>query len=273
MTKTNSRTRKLAHALSWVLSLAVVWAICLSCITAFAAGDGLTQSVTVKQEVVGSPTKTTYTYYLMPMEKGNPMPSEKDGGKLENGLYKFTLKGNDSAKFNLTFTEPGTYNYELRRTEPAPDGDTVTPTIHPFGYIVKQGESGLEIIPFTCYDEYMEIRDVNGNPAEIVLTNTLEKTTGCNCDKNGSCNCKTDGCKCGSTCTCKNCTKSSSSGGSSSGSKTSGGTSNGTGTRAQSKNTGDPYQIGTYVAILVVSGGALIAIAVLKRKREKDEDF
>ena len=125
---------------TWALVLALVWAICLSCVTAFAAGDGLTQCVTVKQEVVGSPTKTTYTYYLMPMEKGNPMPSEKDGGKLENGQYKFTLKGNDSAKFYLTFTEPGTYNYELRRTEPAPDGDTVTPTIHPFGYKVLQGE-------------------------------------------------------------------------------------------------------------------------------------
>lgn len=270
MVKTNKLFGK---TLSLLLSLAVVLAICLSCLTAFAADGGLTQSVTVKQAVSGSPAKTTYTYYLMPMETDNPMPSEKDGGKLEDGLYKFTLKGNDSAKFYMTFTEPGTYNYELRRTEPAPDGDTVTPTIHPFGYKVIQGESGLEVIPFTCYDTYMEIRDKDGKPAEIVLTNTLEKTTSCDCDKSGSCNCKTDGCKCGSTCTCKNCSKSTSGGGSSSGSKTSGGTNSGTGTRAQSKNTGDPYQIGTWVAILVVSGGALIAIAVLKRKRDKDEDF
>lgn len=143
---------------------------------AFAADKVQTQCVTVKQSVSGTPSKTTYTYYLMPMEKGNPMPTESDGGKLEEGLYKFTLKGTDSAKFHLKFTEPGTYNYELRRTEPVPDGDTVSPTVHPFGYKVKaDAEGNLEIIPFTCYDVYMEIVDDNGKPLEIVLNTTLEK--------------------------------------------------------------------------------------------------
>lgn len=305
MTKINTRTTKL---ISTLLSLAVTLAICLSCMAAgigatraFAASDEVKQCVTVKQTVNGSPSKTTYTYYLMPMEKGNPMPSSADGGKLENGLYRFTLKENDSAKFYLTFTEPGTYNYELRRTEAVPEDDVVTPTIHPFGYkVTRLADGTLEVIPFTCYDVYMEIRGEDGKPTEIVLANTISKSGGGSSvtpsdgkdgkdgqdgkdgkdgekgekgdpgengtngidgkdganGKNGTNGTNGTNGKDGKTVYVSNGTK----------------TTTGTATRAGRTNTGDPYQIGLWIGLIVVAAGGLIAVAVIRRKKEKDED-
>lgn len=239
-------------------------------VAAFAA-DSYTQCVTVNQSVKGSPSKTTYTYYLMAMEKGNPMPE----GTGSDGLYKFTLEGDDTAKFYLTFTEPGTYNYELRRTEAAPNGDEVSPNVHPFGYRVK---ANGEIIPFTCYDAYMEIRDSDGNPTEIVLNNNISSASSCDCESKDGCKCDSSSrCKCSSKCNCKNCSGSSSSG-SSSGSKS--GTSSGTGkttstgtTKTGSRvNTGDPYQLGLWIGLITVSIGGLVIIGIVKRKKEKDEN-
>lgn len=256
--------RKLALAVLIALSMLIVITL-----PTFATGKGLTQCVTVTQTVSGSPTKTDYTYYLMPMEKGNPMPSEEDGGKLEDGLYKFPLKGNDTAKFNLTFTAPGTYNYELRRTEAAPEGDTVTPTIHPFGYKVKEAADGtFEIIPFTCYDVYMEIVDKDGKPLEIVLTNKLEKpeptTDKGNPGKDGT-----------------NGTNGKNGADGTNGTNGRNGTNGTNGTSTiktitqtvgKAINTGDPNHILLWGGLVLVSAGALIAILIVRRKKEKDNE-
>lgn len=285
MTKNSLRKAllPLLLTLSMLLSLSVA---------AFAAGDGLKQCVTVSQTVSGSPSKTTYTYYLMPMEKGNPMPSEADGGKLEDDFYKFTLKDNDSAKFYLTFTEPGTYTYEIRRTEAVPEGDTVTPTIHPFGYKVKAAEDGtLEVIPFTCYDAYMEIVDENGKPLEIKLSNLISKgepstdkdDKGDKGDKGEPGQDGKDG-KDGSNGTDgkngtngkngtdgKNGTNGTNGRNGTSGTNGTNGTS-GTTIRGGRTNTGDPYQVGLWVGLVVLSAGGLIAIAYVRRKKAKDEE-
>lgn len=278
---------------TWALVLALVWAICLSCVSMAASeGKTFTQTVEVTQTIKNSPTKTKYVYVLTPEKSTSPMP---EGSK--NGTYSFTLNGADKHSFDITFdaTKEENYVYDLTRTEVAPDGEEVTPESHKFGYWVHEDSDGnMVIIPYTCYDNHMVIwdeTDDDGNPIGITLVNAVsaepeESGKNCDCDDKDGCQCSKTECNCSSSCSCKNCnggsssSNSSSSSGSraaaaaasgiSSGSGTSTGTGNSkTGSRV---NTGDPYQIGLWIGLIVVSVGGLAIVGIIKRKKEKDDN-
>lgn len=325
----NKTSRKGFARMTWALVLALVWAICLSCVSIAASeGKTFTQTVEVTQTVKNNPTKTKYVYVLTPEKSTSPMP---EGSK--NGTYSFTLNGADKHSFDITFdaTKEGNYVYDLTRTEVAPDGEKVTPESHKFGYWVHEDSDGsMVIIPYTCYDNHMVIwdeTDDDGNPIGITLVNAVsaEPSGGkdgkdgqdgkdgkdgkdgqsCTCkdnDNNSGCSCgdskNSDGkCNCSSSCNCSNCqdsksnssnssnsnsnssSNSGSASGSASGSKsgssgTSGTTTSNVVTRAVNRvvNTGDPYHVLTWFVLIVASIGGLIAVAIVKRKKEKDEN-
>ena len=145
------------------------------CVVAHADSDVFKQTVRVTQILKNSPSRSTYTYLLKPVLSTNPMP---EGSK--DGLYQFSMNGNSEQTFQFEFdaTVSGNYQYDLTRVETIPDGDTVTPVSHKFGFLVQRdGDGQMIIIPYTCYDNHMEIwkqTDEKGNPVGITLSNTIK---------------------------------------------------------------------------------------------------
>ena len=134
--------------LSLLLSLAVVLAICASCITAFAEeAKTFEQTLSVEQTIEGNVILPKYTYRLTPKTDGCPLP---EGAK--DGVYEFTLDGNDLAKFLLAFPAnvAADYKYELTRLEKTPAGDTVKPESHLFGYLVEKNADGIDKFKVIC---------------------------------------------------------------------------------------------------------------------------
>lgn len=277
-----------------VLSVAL---LCSLAVSAFAA-ETITQTVTVTQTIENSPTVTEYSYYLLPMDKDNPMPK----GTKDNGRYELTLSGNDSKTFDLEFKVPGIYNYELRRTKSAPDGEEVSPNVHPFGYKVVNGENGLEVIPYTCYDVYMEIRGEDGKAAGITLKNHVygksdstnptstpgkdgqdgkdgtdgkDGKDGADGQKGDKGDPGADG-KDGTNGTNGTDGKNGTNGtnGRNGTNGKDGVTTTNVVTRTVNKivNTGDPYQVGLWLGLIVLSGGALILSAIYRRKKETEDE-
>lgn len=255
MAKTNKLFQK---ALSLLLSMAVVLAICASGMAAFAEeAKTFEQMLAVQQTVDENVLRSKYTYRLTPKKGECPLP---EGAK--DGVYEFTLDGNDLKNLLLAFPADvaADYQYELTRLESAPKGDTVTPESHLFGYLVEQKEDGTWIItPYTCYDGHMEIwkkTDASGNPLGITLMNaavgtktTTSTTTTTTTTKKGT-----------TTTTRKGYTYST--------------TKTNVVTRTVNRvvNTGDPYQVGLWVVLIVLSLAALIIVAAIRRKKEKDEE-
>ena len=259
MMKTNATKRTFTHALSWVLSLVVVWAICLSCITAFAE-DAKTfeQTLVVEQTIEGNANRTKYTYVLTPRDAENPMPEGTKDGK-----YTFELDGNEKHTMALTFPadKAVNYQYDLTRVEEVPAGDTVTPATHLFGYLVEQDSKtgGLVIIPYTCYDSKMEIWnkvDADGNPLGITLVNGLKGTP----TQSSSSTTSSTSSKSTTNTTGRSTTSST------------GTTRTYTNTIKNIVNTGDPHHIVIWVTLVALSAIGLIIVAFARRKKDNDEE-
>lgn len=287
MINNNIATKRTAHVFSWVLSFCLSLAICLSCITAaFAAENTFEQTLVIEQTVEGNANRTKYTYVLTPKKDDNPMPENGPGVyDKEKNTYTFTLDGNDSHKTTLTFPsdKPVNYQYELTRLETVPAGDTVKPETHLFGYLVEQDKTtgSMVIIPYTCYDSKMEIWnkvDDDGNPIGMTLYNDIVGTKGDKGDpgqdgKDGS-----DGQKGDKGTDGKNGTNGTNGRNGTNGTNGKNGT-NGTSivrtvtqTVAKAINTGDPNHILLWGGLVILSAGALVAILIVRRKKEKDEE-
>ena len=281
MIRINNATKRTTHVLSWVLSLCLTLAMCLSCIaTAIAAESSFEQTLVIEQTIEGNANRTNYTYVLTPKKAENPMPENGPGvyDKTKN-TYTFSLDGNDTHTTTLTFPsdKPVNYQYELTRVETVPVGDTVKPVTHLFGYLVEQDKQtgSMVIIPYTCYDSKMEIwnkTDEAGNPLGMTLYNDIFGTKGDKGDQ-GDKGDKGDKGQDG-----KNGANGSSGRNGTDGRNGTNGT-NGTSTVrtitqtvGKAINTGDPYQVGLWLGLIAISVGALIAIAIVRRKKEKDND-
>lgn len=286
MIRTNNATKRTAHVFSWVLSLCLSLAICVSCIaTAVAEENTFEQTLVIEQTVEGNANRTKYTYVLAPKKDDNPMPENGPGVyDKEKNTYTFTLDGNDSHKTTLTFPsdKPVNYQYELTRVEEVPAGDTVKPETHLFGYLVEQDKTtgNMVIIPYTCYDSKMEIWnkvDDDGNPIGMTLYNDIVGTKGDKGDpgdpgkdgqdgKDGADGQKgSDG---------KNGTNGTNGTNGKNGTNGTNGTSTVktiTQTVGKAINTGDPNHILLWGGLAVLSASALVAILILRRKKEKDE--
>ena len=292
MIKMNNATKRTAHVFSWVLSLCLSLAICLSCIASAAAAEStFEQTLMIEQTIEGNANRTKYTYVLTPKEAENPMPENGPGVyDKEKNTYTFTLDGNDSHTTTLTFPsdKPVNYQYELTRLETVPAGDTVKPETHLFGYLVEQDKTtgSMVIIPYTCYDSKMEIWnkvDEDGNPLGMTLYNDIVGTKGDIGDKGdkGDQGDKgdpgTDG-KDGSAGKNGSDGKNGSNGTNGTNGRNGTNGTNGTSTVktitqtvGKAINTGDPNHILLWGGMALVSAGALIAILIVRRKKEKDE--
>lgn len=253
MVKTNKLFGK---TLSLLLSLAVVLAICASFVTAFAEeAKTFEQTLEIGQTVEGKAGRTRYTYRLTPKSDNCPLPEDA-----KNGVYEFVLDGNDFTKLLMAFPAEvaADYQYELTRLETVPAGDTVTPVSHLFGYLVEQKEDGSWIItPYTCYDGHMEIwkkTDASGNPLGITLANMIK------------------GAKESSSSTTTTTNKNSSQSTTRTNYSTRTVTTTRGGVVSRVVNTGDPYQVGLWVVLIVLSLAALIIVAAVRRKKEKDDE-
>lgn len=280
MIKTNNATKRTAHVFSWVLSLCLSLAICLSCIaTAAAAENTFEQTLMIEQTVEGNAIQTKYTYVLTPKSAENPMPEKGPGTyDKEKNTYTFTLEGNETHTTKLVFPadKAVNYQYELTRVETVPAGDTVKPETHLFGYLVEQDSKtgGMVIIPYTCYDSKMEIWnkvDKDGNPLGITLSNEIVGTKG-DPGKDGQDG--KDGADGEKGSDGKNGTNGTNGTNGKNGTNGTNGTSTVktiTQTVGKAINTGDPNHILLWGGLAVLSASALVAILILRRKKEKDE--
>ncbi len=258
------KTRTLKSLVALALSLCIVLSMFVA---AFAAtsDDVFVQTIKVTQELKNKPARDSYTYELTPVKAENPMP---EGTK--DGVYSLVIKGATNDKDAPTFTiefdasKPGDYQYRLDRVETTPEGDTVTPESHLFGYLVKEEDGKMVIIPYTCYDNKMVIWnevDADGNPIGITLKNSLTGTPEEPSSSSTTSSTKSNKSTTSTTRSTNRTTKS-----------TVGTTRTVTNTIRNIVNTGDPHHIAIWVALVALSAGGLIAIAALKRKKDEDED-
>ena len=273
---TNMKTKKGLARFTWALALALVWAICLSCLALAADTDKFEQTLHVKQSVTGNALKTKYTYRLTPINNG-PLPAEAEEGAT---YYDFEMDGDAKVDLKLYFPADieKDYKYELVRQGEVPAGDTVTPDKHIFGYWVKTDETGkLVIIPYTCYNNEFKISvDEEGNPTDVTLEENKivgskgdKGDQGDKGDKGDQGDKGTDG---------KNGSNGTNGKDGTNGKNGTNGT-NGTSTVktitqtvGKAINTGDPNHILLWGGMALVSAGALIAILIVRRKKEKDNE-
>ena len=162
--------KKLAIKRISAFALVLVMLTVFSLQNVFATGSN-PQTVTVKQTIVKeengksyeNPERDKYTYLIEPMTDKCPVPEGVNG--------VFLLSGNDFRKIKIGFTEPGLFEYRIRRLEPVPEKDKITSKGERyFGFKVNKTENGLEVIPYTCTDPDLDFEEhLNG----IVLNNFI----------------------------------------------------------------------------------------------------
>lgn len=282
MTRT-TKTFKGLFAL--LLSLAVVMTLGVS-LFSYAAST-VTEKVVVTQIITENttPSRNSYTYVLTPERTENPMPEGTKDGK-----YTLpTITGSTTEETAPSFTveidssKTGVYQYRLEKIETTPEGDTIKPTAHIFGWEVVEDENGeLVVKPYICQSNVPEYSDPddNGYPTTITLVNAVTGEPDNKGDKGDKGDPGQDGKdgqngqdgKDGSD--GKNGSNGTNGKNGTNGRNGTNGTNgtSGTTTKGSRVNTGDPYQIGLWIGLIVVSAGALIAIVVFRRKKDNEED-
>lgn len=254
---TNTK-RTLKGLLSVLLSLAISVAMCVSML-AFASTT-ITETVVVEQiiEKGYTPQRTSYTYVLTPKNAENPMPDGTVGGKYTLPTVVGDTTRTTAPTFTLEIdkTKPGVYEYYLEKIEKTPEGDTVTPEKHIFGYNVRLNSEGeIEVIPVICQSgvatELKEF-DENGNPTKIVLVNTVKGVK----SPTSSTQSTTTTTKKGYTTKTYSSTR----------------TTSRTTTRGGWINTGDESNLIMWVAILGVAVIGLLVVILLRKRRDDDDE-
>lgn len=253
------KARTLKSFMALALSLCIVLSVMVAA-SAAASGDVFTQTIKVTQELKDDPSRVSYTYEFTPVKEENPMP---EGTK--DGVYTLVIKGattdENAPTFTIKFdaTKPGDYQYRLDRVEKTPEGDTVTPESHLFGYWVKEENGKMTITPYTCYDNKMEIWnkvDADGNPLGITLVNGLKGTP----TQSSSSTTSSTSSKSTTNTTGRSTTRSA------------GTTRTYTNTIKNIVNTGDPHHIVIWVTLVALSAIGLIIVAFARRKKDNDEE-
>ena len=257
MTKQNMTLKSFT---AFLVSLAMVLTLSVS-LFASAAAETITEAVVVTQTIEPGtvPAQTSYTYVLTPKETDNPMP---EGTK--NGTYTLpTINGATKDSTAPTFTlaidksRPGVYEYILEKLETTPEGDTLSPEKHIFGYKVDLNENGeLVVIPYICQSgsPVFSDPDENGYPTKLTLVNHIV----------GSPTTKTTTTTTRTSATAKESTRP--------GATTQKGT-QGTTSRASRVNTGDESNLILWVAVLGVAALGLIILILLRRRRDDDDEY
>lgn len=273
--------RKGIARITWAWCLAFVLAFCMSCVAFAAEAKTFDQTMLITQTVSGNASRTKYTYVLKPNIEGSPLPTEGPGTyDKDKNTYTFTLDGNASIEIPIKFTveEEANYQYLLVRVEEVPEGDTVTPENHHFGYLFRVKDGEMTITPYTCYDNHFEIwdkTDKDGNPIGVTLENTITSNKGDKGDQGD----KGDPGKDGSD--GKNGTNGTDGKNGTNGTNGRNGTNGTSGTSTvktitqtvgKAINTGDPNHILLWGGLIILSAGALVAIIIVRRKKEKDEE-
>ena len=189
------------------------------------------------------------------------------------------MTGDAKKSIPVTFTVDGPvdYQYRLERVETVPEGDIVTPTIHHFGYLFKvNADNELYVTPYTCYDNHFKIwdkTDADGNPIGITLENNIqgpeEKATPSD-GKDGK-----DGQDGKNGVDGKDGTDGKNGTNGTNGRNGTNGTSTVktiTQTVGKAINTGDPNHILLWGGLALLSVGALVAILIVRRKKENEEE-
>ena len=192
------------------------------------------------------------------------MPEGTKDGKYTVGSIDGATTDANAPTFTMTIdaTKPGVYEYILERVETTPEGDTVSPDSHIFGYKVEVDEKTgeLVVIPYICQSgqPIFSDPDENGYPTKLTLPNTItgeanttKPTTSPSTTAKGNTTRTVTTARPGTGTTRTNII-------------------NRTVNRAV--NTGDPYQIGLWIGLIALAAGALVIIGIVKRKKENDDD-
>lgn len=110
-------------------------------IPAYAASDSVCVNLPVSQKFINHATSEvadTFSYILMPLEAGNPMPEQSVD------QYVFTMKGSENISLSeIAFTQTGTYRYELKqRVENKLKGYTYDERVYTVEIYVTNAERG-----------------------------------------------------------------------------------------------------------------------------------
>ena len=254
--------------LGLLVSIAVAMTLSVS-LFASAAEDTMTETVVVTQVITENttPALTKYTYVLTPKKAENPMPEGAKDGKYTVGSIDGATTDANAPTFTLEIdaSKPGVYEYILERVETTPEGDSVSPVSHIFGYKVEVDEKTgeLVVIPYICQsgNPIFSDPDENGYPTKLTLPNVItgkENTT-------KSTTSTTTTTKKGQTTRTVTTAKGTQ--------KTTTVSKN---TVARFVNTGDPYQVGLWLGLIALAAGGMVIVGIVKRKKEdndEDQDF
>lgn len=259
---TNTK-RTLKGLLAALLSLAMTVAMCVSMFAS--AADTATETVVIRQKIEKGPTPsiTSYTYLLTPLNTA-PLPKELAGKPANSkGQYEIgTITGDSTDKTELTLTfeiekaEPGTFVYYLEKTPGTPAGETFNQEKWQFGFRVKVDEQTGELVAFpeVCDGAENELSDYDAYnyPAKLTMINSIKgKTT------TTSTITTTTTTKKGQTTrtytTYRNGTT-------------------GTTTRGRYVNTGDESQLLLWVVVLGVAVAGLLVVILLRKRRDNDDE-
>jgi hypothetical protein len=141
---------------------AAILVLLLTCIPfagAVSAAGEASVTVLVPQTftiIAGSPPSSTFAYTLTPVNNPNaPLPTAP--GSVTNGVYTYTLTGNETAELTIAFTAPGAYHYRLTCATPASTGYTLDTRAYRIEITVAANMSPVTV----AYDEAKIIDKTN----------------------------------------------------------------------------------------------------------------
>jgi len=276
--------RNLKGILTVLLSLAMVVAMSVSMLAS--AAETATETVVVQQKIEKGtvPSQTSYTYWLTPENAACPLPKELQSKTANSkGQYEVgTINGDstDETALMMTFeidkSEPGSYVYYLEKTPETPAGDTFTLEKWKFGFRVTTDEKTGKLVAFpeVCVggESKLSDNDADGYPTKLTMINSIKgvKEEPDNKGDKGDQGDKGDKGDPG-----KNGSNGTNGKNGTDGRNGTNGTSTVktiTQTVGKAINTGDPNHILLWGGIALVSVGALIAILIVRRKKEKDNE-
>ncbi len=275
--------KTLKGLIAMLVALAMTVALGVSMLASAAEDGSVAETVVVTQVFAEDTTPNQpakYEYVLTPKRAENPMPEGTVNGKYTVG----TIDGESSEATAPSFvlmidaSKPGVYEYILERNGTTPEGNSISPESHIFGYKVEIDETTGELVakPYICQSgepSYYSNPDGSGYPTQLTLINTI---TGPKKGQDGKDGNDGQNGKDGQNGTNGKDGKNGTNG--KDGKNGTNGTNgkNGTnGTVAKGVNTGDESNLILWVVVLSVAvAGFLLAVLLRRRKEDDDEqDF
>jgi hypothetical protein len=145
----------------YVIAALLILLACLPLAGSASAADDVTVRVLVPQTFIvnaGAPPSSTFEYTLTRINNPNaPLPTAP--GSVINGVYHYTLTGDETAELSITYTAPGPYYYRLECATPDTPYYTLDKRVYRIEITVAANLSAVTV----AYDE--AIRKDKTNPA------------------------------------------------------------------------------------------------------------